>query len=858
MSKWQKWLKRICSCAFSAILCFGAFGCGTENNGNGGGEEETLTYTVTFELCTDLNTTPVFPIEVEKGETVSKPNPTVRGENPNNAEVEGWYLDREYTTKWNFYTDTVEENLTLYAKWINQYKISYYLGDNLETPMYEVLCKEGKKTEKLDWLSAGFRSDGFFTSPDYTEEFDFDQPITKQTNIYIHRSDEFYFDAQFIKRFKMEAASAGKDGSTKGEITYVEDGEDSYAKVNFGYSEKADPHMYLEGVTLDISRSPSIKIVMKNMGSASSLKFFFVGWYNNDGKNPEYVNGRQSVGEDRAYTYRYAEHGVPTNMTEEDPWVEITIDLADLIQTNGVSTWGETVTLIRLRIDSCYISENEKDLSNELWIKSIEGVGTTNYKGAHDSDNVKALIGNDTDEALKAKSETQTAIERGWVFPKERENVVSNSVTDENEPLLRTYNKESGLVLYAPYRSPKGSVTLYAGEDKIQMENYSTLYLRVKNYSYVGSLTVTWTNYYGSSSSKTLSIATRTPDALEYEFIMTKEDNWEGVLERFDLTFESNGVDNALVIECIEFRPYQAAQTAGFNFDDKDLEKEHSTQDLEFTYQKVDQAILCNVEDQVNGVFNKAYKTFTNVGYQQMKLNYKLRSGITTVYVDLTVDGTVTRYEFPVQASENDNWAEVSVPFTVWGNITNFKLSFQHAGQIIIKSIDFIAEESVSLDYSTQAVIDRMISDWGYTVSYESALSATALRYDDKYRAKYYFGYLLGEQNIGNGCVPLTGKTKAVIVYYNPGEVSSLGLALGFTEMTDDGSWKTTHMEADAGYRTVSLQTNMQKGEWAVAEIPLSKYQGGDDMTNKALAILYFCQDQYCRDSVYIRLVTFI
>ena len=30
----------------------------------------------------------------------------------------GWYVDEEYTTKWNFKTDVVTENITLYAKWI--------------------------------------------------------------------------------------------------------------------------------------------------------------------------------------------------------------------------------------------------------------------------------------------------------------------------------------------------------------------------------------------------------------------------------------------------------------------------------------------------------------------------------------------------------------------------------------------------------------------------------------------------------------------------------------------------------------------------------------------------------------------
>ena len=31
---------------------------------------------------------------------------------------DGWYISEAYITRWNFETDPVEENMTLYAKWI--------------------------------------------------------------------------------------------------------------------------------------------------------------------------------------------------------------------------------------------------------------------------------------------------------------------------------------------------------------------------------------------------------------------------------------------------------------------------------------------------------------------------------------------------------------------------------------------------------------------------------------------------------------------------------------------------------------------------------------------------------------------
>ena len=54
--------------------------------------------------------------KVTKGSTITEPSaPMVRG-----YELEGWYKDAECTQKWNFETDTVAEDMTLYAKWVEK------------------------------------------------------------------------------------------------------------------------------------------------------------------------------------------------------------------------------------------------------------------------------------------------------------------------------------------------------------------------------------------------------------------------------------------------------------------------------------------------------------------------------------------------------------------------------------------------------------------------------------------------------------------------------------------------------------------------------------------------------------------
>ena len=69
-------------------------------------------YTVTFDLCG--HGVPIAPLrEVISGSLIDMPpNPVAEG-----YVFWGWYTDASFTTRWNFYADTVQENITLYACW---------------------------------------------------------------------------------------------------------------------------------------------------------------------------------------------------------------------------------------------------------------------------------------------------------------------------------------------------------------------------------------------------------------------------------------------------------------------------------------------------------------------------------------------------------------------------------------------------------------------------------------------------------------------------------------------------------------------------------------------------------------------
>lgn len=72
------------------------------------------TYTVSFNKNGNSSATDTAPQTVADGEKVTEPAvPTAEG-----YTFGGWYKEPECTTPWIFDTDTVNENITLYAKWV--------------------------------------------------------------------------------------------------------------------------------------------------------------------------------------------------------------------------------------------------------------------------------------------------------------------------------------------------------------------------------------------------------------------------------------------------------------------------------------------------------------------------------------------------------------------------------------------------------------------------------------------------------------------------------------------------------------------------------------------------------------------
>ena len=137
-------------------------------------------YTVTFNSNEGSN---IDPIEVVNGGKITKPaDPTKDG-----FVFAGWFKDSALTQTWNFDVDTVNSNLTLYAKWdeIEQYTINFMV-DNEVYFSIDVFANE-LVTKPQDPTKDGLSFIGWYFND---EEFDFNTPINSNLTLVAKFSDE--------------------------------------------------------------------------------------------------------------------------------------------------------------------------------------------------------------------------------------------------------------------------------------------------------------------------------------------------------------------------------------------------------------------------------------------------------------------------------------------------------------------------------------------------------------------------------------------------------------------------------------------------------------------------------------------
>lgn len=771
---------------------------------------------VHFDKCTDLVTNNIKDREVDKNGDclLTEPVLEVMGDNPNNAELEGWYTEPTYENKWDFDTDKVTSDLTLYAKWTRTFKVTYHVVYDTHDTAYEApysMVKEGACAERRDQLADGYEVLGYYADAEYTREYDFTKPISADTEIYIKTSEGMYYNAETMNRnFTVWSSNGTQDGLSKELVT---NGDESYMKVNFGTKNNN-----LNGINTGAFGSDNLGILLdgsqhltmqvKNMGDATEMFVFFAIMFD------DLTWAQQGFAQ-----YKYEFTPEQRNMTEADEWITLELKLDELTMDkagHGVSAWANAVKVGAFRID-CYNwahnnDENYPTLNNVVCFKEIKGVACDEYTSPEDSISFSDSSKADLDAVQQDPVE-------GWNFPK-----VFAKAEAKGDTIL--YNTTEGLIAYAPYGSQAIEFTLKEGEYSVS--RLSTIALNLKNGGYGQNLKLTYHLSDGSQEwtvERIISLEQAMAEAGEVLIGMTDAENFAGTLTAIDFSLAMNGIDNYLCLESAEVKGYVAAELPGINF---------ASENLSFTASAGATATF-NVEDLTTDVavtmsgasISDANYSYPVGVYKNAELTVKA-NGVSKVTMKYTVNEQEYSVDFVPTAEYTTVTAALAGGVDTLGVISGIKFEFTGTGSVSLKSLVFKIDSTRGLDFSNSKYFDALKADARFSGSavaeFNTLTSSTKFMNSDFNSATAMY---VGHYNSVTGCfnIQLGAGQKIYVIYQNTSSVGGGEQPIRLFPVTTAHAENGVVPEGSYEHSYVDIQTtpNMQAGEWAVGCVDIPK-----------------------------------
>lgn len=784
-------------------------------------------YDVTFDTNTEVLTNQVPPQKVRLGMHAKKPSVYATEEKYQNYIVYGWYKDKALSEEWTFTKDKVTSSLTLYAKWGYQYQVDYYLGEN-PNPVYSTFLKEGEKAEERVSDAVGFEYLGSYQDQDYTKPFDFSLPIEKDTKIYIKKSDSISLSETSKTGALSELLTPMPAGSDPQHEIFAKEGycepitlEDggTYTYINFGYSPyNPDPYVEL-ALPLDITHSQKLTFTYKNLGEGEFFSLYFVTYL--DPKEEIYsATGNDYSGDFCDMKKLTAEE---KNMDKDSDWKTITFDLTDPSSGNpfGYSVWGTSPYLAKLRIQSTYRSKNENDLSNAFILKSIEG----SYKEVktEDSPSITALKTNEDASKLEEVSSKQEEID-GFIFPKDRSeaSIEGGTLYQKSDCLLITTENEVAL-RGTDYSGTK--VTLKPNEEKkISLDTLKTLNLRLKNYGYRDEITLRVINTLNNVTEIPLSIGVRNEAFYEAKVSLANRSTAVGTLERVEILYFSDGVDNALALSSLSFTSYEAESIPGLNFNDWNTCGFTTSSAADISYNASRGATRFQVKSSEDILSSKNF-SLTDVGYASMTLTYYIpedNSTLSKLHLYFLRDGNWIDHIFELEGNKSVRRKTSSLNLAEKGKIEGVKLSFEGTGSIDVLSVSFDLNPNTSVNFALDST-RYIYADWAgnCTFTYDQQSHSSVIRpsLGKESNFRYYIGIAHSDFSTPypNENISLTNAKKVTLIYQNPSSISSLGITLGFDRLPK-GSGEGNNYEG-----SMTIKTDMKDDAFDAVSLDIPK-----------------------------------
>ena len=798
------------------------------------------TAVVKFDVNIDLETNVIQEREIKIGRRVSQPKAFITEENPTNLQVYGWYTTKECKeeNKWDFKNGRVEGSMTLYAKWVELYDVDYYVNGEYNST---VNVFNGDLLEETADLVKGYKYLGSFTTEDYAQKFDFTKPITAKTNVYVKRSQGIYLSDSIeegllssgnLTNYLTAACGSYPAGTEEGwvEEYVIESTGEKCTYVNFGYTPEI-PDGYVElSLNLDISESQIIKITYKNLGPAQTMTCYFTAmldentysetgaWYNGNFCWPN-VKGNGPI-------------DIESNMSEDDEWVTVELNLYEIYQ-NGYSIWGTSPFLGAIRFEVGHKNQNEDDWTNEMLIKSIEGVPHEII--VDDTDEIKQKMVSASDADLESAGSLLASVDNGISFVKDHAGLGEVS---SNAQVFKT---TKGMLFYAENEvdaresgETSASFTIGVPQGReISLEDLTTLRVQLQNFGYAEQLIVYVYNNQNVPVKTTLDIASRMPESSEYVVNMYGLFGMEGTFSRIEFVYTSVGVDNLILFEKVYFTEFVAYDSVGINFNDKNCYGFETVENkVNVKFDVKNKGIEFDVK-QTGAVITSPDVSYdaTNEGYAYMALKYNkpATSGVTKVMVELKVGGIFKSvYEYELTESGKTVISQaIPLKLDESGYVKAVRLTFEGTGKIVLTELVYTVNETSLPFYNSYSKIYESFQDWKgnnganvYEYNQKEKISTfikgpnmTALN-----SVSLYIGYSYSQTSPHvTKSIKVTGKITVTLVYQNKTDTDKIDLALAF-DPSDigpcDGSGYSVYSQTG-----LDIDSNMGDYEWSAVSI---------------------------------------
>ena len=851
----------ICAAGAAMTACDNIFP-GTSNI------EAKATATIKFDINLEgYQTNVVKDKTVSVGKRVPIAKAYITGDNPDNLQLYGWYTDAACTKMWDFKNDRVTGDMTLYAKWVEQYDVNYYVNGEL---LKSEFAFKGDKLVEDPSLVAGFKYLGTYVDEAHTTAYDYESPVSGDMDLYIQRSLGIYMSdnveagelssgtlSDYLVAYIGSTSTDSKGNIVESEgwvepytvMTEYADGmvQEDCTYVNFGYQPKYGDGYVELCLALDISQSQIIRVWFKNLGPAQTVNMYFTAML--DAENNSYSETGSNYTQDFCYP-NYTGSGIEggiqleydqVNMDETAEWTYVDFNLYEVYK-NGYSIWGTSSFLGSLRIQANYQNTSEDDWSNEFLIKAIEGI--PHEIAVEDSGEVKTLLldaANTTPQALESASQLQAENPQGLIFPKNFNDAVPTATTS-----AEVYNTTSGLLFYAENEilgrgkkelSQGFTLTVPAGKS-IDLSELSTLAITLRNYGYADKITVLIYNHLNIPITTEMTIASQMSESKTYTANLYGKYGMYGNLSKIEIQYNSVGVDNAILFEDIQMLAFVPYDTVGINLNDKYCFGLASTNNVTVSFDSNRSGTLFEVSRNGASVISadRVYDA-TLDGYTEATLQYYLHKGskITAVKVAYKINGAFTSdYVYQLDTVNQGVTNTLTVPLNLneRGIVKAIRLTFVGTGKVLLKAIEYgVGATGLPFYQSYEDIYKAMDWELNNTYSYDSDLKASMLIKDPTQPMSSFSLYIGYSANMSQHySIPHTTKnvvvtetTKVKIVYQNRTSIDKLDVTLAFSK-SDIGAGDGENVGEYPCYNNV-IDCEMQDYEWSTLTIEVpTKY----------------------------------